>query len=88
MRWNTGRANEWYDAYDLNGVAALPTEHFSNSVLAGADAPLLFLGDIFVLPRPFPLANVFSIGDVLIAEGLARRYVCGATGCSPRGSWC
>ncbi len=28
-----------------------------------------FLGDIFVLPRPLPLANVFSIGDVLIGLG-------------------
>ena len=53
----------------LNGVAAVPSELFSNSVLAGPDAPLLWLGDIFVLPRPFPLANVFSIVDVLIAAG-------------------
>jgi hypothetical protein len=32
-------------------------------------ATLAFLGDIFVLPRPFPFANVFSIGDVLIGVG-------------------
>ena len=30
---------------------------------------LAFLGDNFVLPRPVPLANVFSIGDVLIGVG-------------------
>jgi hypothetical protein len=53
----------------LTGVGAVPTEHFSNSVVVSAHAPLLFLGDIFVLPRPFPFANVFSIGDVLIAVG-------------------
>jgi endonuclease YncB( thermonuclease family) len=29
-----------------------------------------------------------DVGNVLIAEGLARPYVCGATGCPRRGSWC
>jgi len=53
----------------LTGVAALPTTAFSNSVIAAPGAPLLLLGDIFVLPRPFPFANVFSIGDVLIGLG-------------------
>jgi hypothetical protein len=53
----------------LTGLPAVPTEHFTNSVLAAPGTPLLFLGDIFVLPRPIPFANVFSIGDVLIAAG-------------------
>lgn len=53
----------------LNGVAAVPTTDFSNSVLAGPHTVLAFLGDNFVLPRPLPLANVFSIGDVLIGAG-------------------
>jgi hypothetical protein len=53
----------------LNGVAALPATDFSNSVLAGPHTVLAFLGDNFVLPRPVPLANVFSIGDVLIGAG-------------------
>ena len=53
----------------LNGVAAVPTTDFSNSVLAGPDTVFPFLGDNYVLPRPFPLANVFSIGDVLIGAG-------------------
>lgn len=53
----------------LTGLPAVPTELFSNSVIAAPNAPLLFLGDIFVLPKPFPLANVFSIGDLLIAAG-------------------
>jgi hypothetical protein len=51
------------------GAAAVPAEHFSNSVLAGSTTHLALLGDIFYLPRPVPLANVFSIGDVLIALG-------------------
>ena len=29
------------------------------------------VGDILVLPRPFPFANVFSLGDVLIGVGAA-----------------
>jgi hypothetical protein len=53
----------------LNGTAALPTSHFSNSVLTGPDTLFPFLGDIFVWPRPLPLANVFSIGDFVIAVG-------------------
>ena len=53
----------------LNGVAAVPTTAFSNSILAGPHTVLPFLGDNFVLPRPVPLANVFSIGDVLIGAG-------------------
>ena len=53
----------------LNGVAVVPTTDFSNSVLAGPHTVLAFLGDNFVLPRPIPLANVFSIGDVLIGLG-------------------
>ncbi|HEY7600069.1 MAG TPA: DUF5317 family protein, partial [Candidatus Limnocylindrales bacterium] len=53
----------------LNGTAVVPAEGFSNSIILAPDAPLLFLGDVFVLPRPIPLANVFSIGDVLIAIG-------------------
>lgn len=53
----------------LHGVAALPTEAYSNSAVATGQTSLALLGDIFYLPRPFPLANVFSIGDVLIGIG-------------------
>ena len=53
----------------LNGVARVPAEHFSNSHLIGPTTLLPWLGDIFVLPRPFPLANVFSLGDALIGLG-------------------
>jgi len=53
----------------LNGTVAVPTTDFSNSFIAGPNTPLYFLADIFVLPPPVPLANVFSIGDVLIGLG-------------------
>ena len=51
------------------GVAALPTTSYTNSALATGATTLSFLGDIFVLPRPLPFSNVFSIGDLLIGIG-------------------
>lgn len=53
----------------LNGLPVVPTTVFSNSVIAGPGTPFYFLADLFVLPRPLPFANVFSIGDVLIGVG-------------------
>jgi hypothetical protein len=41
----------------------------TNSSLMDTHTLLWFLGDIFAVPRQVPLANVFSIGDVLIALG-------------------
>jgi Family of unknown function (DUF5317) len=35
-----------------------------------AHARLSFLGDIFAIPKGWPFANVFSIGDVLIVVGV------------------
>ena len=29
-----------------------------------------------------------DVGTILIADGLAQRYVCGSTSCPPRQSWC
>jgi hypothetical protein len=42
---------------------------FENSA-AVRDAKLSFLGDVFAMPASWPLANVFSVGDVLIAVGI------------------
>jgi hypothetical protein len=53
----------------LNGVATLPTAQYTNSALAGTTTVFPWLGDVLVLPRPLPFANVFSIGDVLIGLG-------------------
>ncbi len=54
-------------------------ETFANSA-ALADPRLLFLGDVFAIPASFPFANVFSLGDVLIAVGAAYAVhaVCGS----------
>lgn len=41
---------------------------FQNSQ-AVSDARLWFLGDVFAWPDPLPLANVFSVGDLLLVAG-------------------
>ena len=46
-----------------------PDDAFSNSAVL-ADPALAPLTDIFAIPAGVPLANVFSIGDVLIALGI------------------
>jgi Family of unknown function (DUF5317) len=43
---------------------------FANSA-ATTNPRLGFLGDVFAIPRGIPLANVFSVGDVLLVVGLA-----------------
>jgi hypothetical protein len=48
----------------------LVTDKFVNSG-ALAHPHLWFLGDVFAIPAGWPLANVFSIGDVLIVLGVA-----------------
>jgi hypothetical protein len=53
----------------LRGVVALPTTGYTNSVVATGASTLSYLGDVVVLPRPLPFANVFSVGDVLIGIG-------------------
>lgn len=51
-------------------AAALDTHMaFANSAVV--DHPVLpWLGDVFAWPAPLPLANTFSVGDVLIAVGV------------------
>jgi hypothetical protein len=47
---------------------------YSNSAIVDG-AVLAPLTDIFALPRGLPMSNVFSIGDVLIAVGVAMAIV-------------
>ena len=50
------------------------TSGYSNSIVV-RDPALAPLTDLFALPASFPLANVFSIGDVLIGIGVAATIV-------------
>ncbi|NLG51411.1 MAG: DUF5317 domain-containing protein [Chloroflexi bacterium] len=49
--------------------AAFEAGRTANSSVMNSSTPLWFLGDIFYVPQPLPLANVFSVGDVFIALG-------------------
>lgn len=52
-------------------AAGLTTgDEFANSAVV-LDPVLPWLGDVFAWPAPLPLANTFSVGDVLIAAGVA-----------------
>jgi hypothetical protein len=57
------------DASALASVGGLPAGA-SNSIVV-ADPALGPLTDLFALPAALPLANVFSVGDVLIGAGIA-----------------
>ena len=66
-------ANGGYMPASPSALAAIGKslgDAYSNSRLVGEPA-LAPLTDIFYLPRPIPFANVFSVGDVLIALGVA-----------------
>jgi hypothetical protein len=65
-------------ALDAAGLEAKSGE-FANSNLV-AHANLSPLGDVFAIPAGWPGANVFSVGDVLIAAGalLALHAVAGS----------
>jgi hypothetical protein len=60
------------------GLDASPGGFVNSDVLP--DPNLLFLGDVFAVPESWPFANVFSVGDVLIAVGAAITIhaVCGS----------
>ena len=51
----------------LAGIEETPGEFINSAALPDPVLPLL--GDIFVWPAPLPLANVFSVGDVLVVFG-------------------
>ncbi len=55
-----------------SAVAAAGLDHdaaFANSAVLEHPV-LLWLGDVFAWPAPLPLANTFSVGDVVIAVGV------------------
>jgi hypothetical protein len=52
-------------------TAGIPLQSAFENSAPVRDANLWFLGDIFAVPKALPLANVFSVGDVLIVLGAA-----------------
>ncbi len=55
-------------------IAGLPPGDHANSVVL-AEPALRPLTDVFALPAWLPMANVFSVGDVLIGIGIAWTIV-------------
>ncbi len=55
-------------ALDRAGLP-LHSDTYVNSTLL-EQPRLSFLGDVFAIPRPVPLHNVFSVGDISIALGV------------------
>lgn len=72
---NGGQMPTSLQALEAAGLAdshmTLEPGRASNSSLIGDNTLLWFLGDVFAIPQRVPLANVFSVGDVLIAVGAA-----------------
>lgn len=65
-------ASDW--AVRVAGLAH-EADAFSNSRPV-ENARLWFLGDVFPIPKGWPLANVFSVGDVLLVVGAAVSVHC------------
>ncbi len=56
-------------ALEAAGVVHDAGEFTNSGVMT--DPVLPWLGDVFAWPAPLPLANVFSVGDLLVVGGLA-----------------
>lgn len=66
----------------LVALGRLPRDGYSNSRLV--DGVVLGpLTDLFAMPAWLPLANIFSIGDILIGVGVAIAIVAGMHGRGP-----
>ena len=69
------------------GMAVLPTSAYTNSVIATGNRRCSSWATSSRCPRSMPLANIFSIGDVLIGVGGAWFVIATMHGriCDPRG---
>jgi predicted MFS family arabinose efflux permease len=52
------------------GASDLTAQGAYNNVVVASHAHLSWLGDVFALPRAFPLANSLSVGDLLLLIGV------------------
>jgi hypothetical protein len=74
---NGGTLPARLEALRTAGITLDPTQYVNSGVLE--HPRLWFLGDVFAVPASVPMANVFSIGDVLIVlgAGYASARICG-----------
>ena len=58
-------ASAWHTA----GFPTITGEFENSNVVHGARLP--WLGDVFAIPKGWPFANVFSVGDVVVVIAVA-----------------
>jgi hypothetical protein len=82
---NDGTLPARLGALEAAGMDVTRTDFVNSGVVENAKLP--WLGDVFAIPAPLPLANVFSIGDVLIITGIAVAAwrICGTRWTRPWG---
>lgn len=79
---NGGRMPVALRAWESTGGRAaelLGTGHYNNNVATTAGTHLRFLADVFPLPPGLPLANTFSLGDLLLLAGATLFVYCTCT---------
>ena len=79
---NGGRMPVPLRAWESTGGRAgeiLGAGHYNNNVVATGTTHLRFLADVFPLPHGLPLANTFSIGDLLLLAGATLFVYCTCT---------
>lgn len=54
----------------VDNMVAIRDGHVITHALMGSGTIFRYLGDIFVLPKPYPRPKIFSIGDVIMAIGV------------------
>ena len=65
---------------ELPPSGSRPHTHWKDIVLPREQIPLWVISDRFAVPAGWPLAGVFSLGDVAVAGGLAWLLAWGMTG--------
>ena len=60
-------ASPW--AWHTAGLPAIVDQFANSNIVHGAR--LWWLGDVFAIPKGWPLANVFSVGDVIVVVAVA-----------------
>ena len=79
---NGGRMPVPLRAWESTGGRAgelLRAGHYNNNVVATGATHLRFLADVFPLPHGLPLANTFSVGDLLLLAGATLFVYCTCT---------
>lgn len=54
----------------IDNMIAIRDGHVITHALMGSETVFRYLGDIFVLPKPYPRPKIFSIGDAIMAVGV------------------